>query len=35
MLLKPWNQNEWGFVMTITSRNIEVGEELYAHYSVN
>ena len=35
LLPKPWNKNEWGFVMTIASRDIEVGEELYAYYSVN
>ena len=35
MLPKPWKENEWGFVMTIASRDIEAGEELYAHYSVN
>jgi hypothetical protein len=32
---KPWNKDEWGFVMTIASRDIEVGEELFAYYSVN
>ncbi len=35
MLPKPWKENEWGFVMTIASRDIEAGDELYAHYSVN
>ena len=34
-LPKSWNKNEWGFVMTIAARDIEVREELYAHYSVN
>ena len=35
MLPKPWKMTEWGFVMTITSRDIEAGEELYLHYFVN
>jgi hypothetical protein len=32
---KPWNNDEWGFVMTTASRDIEVGEELFAYYSLN
>jgi hypothetical protein len=32
---KPWNTLEWGYVMTIASRDIVVGDELYAHYYVN
>ena len=35
LLPKPWNNDEWGFVMTIASRDIEVGEELFAYYPVN
>ena len=35
MLPEPWNKIEWGFVMTIASRDIKKGEKLYAHYSVN
>ena len=35
LLPKPWNIDEWGFVMTIASRDIEVGEKLFAYYPVN
>lgn len=35
MLPKPWNTQEWGYVITIASRDISVGEELYAHYPLN
>ena len=35
MLPKPWNKQEWGYVITIASRDIFVGEELYARYSLN
>jgi len=35
MLPKPWNKQELGYVITIASRDILVGEELYAHYSLN
>src|SRR5579875_1992707 len=35
LLPRPLNKNECGYVMTIFSRDIEVGEELYTHYPVN
>jgi hypothetical protein len=35
MLPKPWNKQEWGYVITIASRDILAGEELYASYSLN
>lgn len=35
MLPKPWNTKEWGYVITIASRDIKAGEELFAHYSLN
>jgi len=30
MLLKSWNNVGWGYVMTLASKDILVGEELYA-----
>ena len=35
MLPKPWNTKEWGYVITIASKDIKAGEELFAHYSLN
>ena len=35
MLPKLWNTKEWGYVITIASRDIKAGEELFAHYSLN
>jgi hypothetical protein len=35
LLSKPWNKNEWGFLLIIASRDTKVEEKLYAHYSVN
>lgn len=35
MLPKPWNKQEWGYVITMATKDIMVGEELYAHYSLN
>ena len=35
MLPKPWNKQEWGYIITKASRDILVGEELYAHYPLN
>ena len=35
MLPKPWKMIEWGFVMTIASKDIDTWKELYAHYFVN
>ena len=35
MFPKPWNTKEWGYVITIVTRDIRAGEELYAHYSLN
>lgn len=32
MFPKPWNTSEWGYVITIATRDIRAGEELYAHY---
>lgn len=29
---KPWNTEEWGYVITIATRDIKAGEELYAQY---
>lgn len=31
----PWNPYTWGYIMTIATRDIEVGEELFTSYPVN
>jgi hypothetical protein len=35
MVPKPWNHEEWGYVISIATRDIVAGEELYAHYPLN
>ena len=35
MLPKPRNIKKWGYVITIASKDIKAGEELFAHYSLN
>jgi hypothetical protein len=35
MLPKSWNKQEWGYVITIVSHDIFIGEELYAQCSLN
>jgi hypothetical protein len=34
-LPKPWNQQEWGYTMTIVTKDISAGDELFAEYPVN
>jgi hypothetical protein len=34
-LPRPWNVQEWGYTMTVATRDITVGEELYTYYPVN
>ncbi len=35
MLPKPWNTQEWRYVITIVTRDILAVEEPYAYYSLN
>jgi hypothetical protein len=35
VLPKPWNQQEWGYTMTIVTKDISAGDELFAEYPVN
>jgi len=35
MLPKPWNNKEWGYVITLALWDIVVREELFAQYYVN
>jgi hypothetical protein len=32
--LRPWDEKEWGWVMTISTKLIHVGEEFFCHYPV-
>lgn len=34
-LPRPWSKQEWGYTMTVATRDIAVGEELYTFYHVN
>lgn len=31
----PWNSKTWGYIMTVATRDIEVGEELFTYYPLN
>jgi hypothetical protein len=31
----PWNPKTWGYIMTIATRDIDVGEELFTYYPLN
>ena len=31
----PWNPKTWGYIMTVATRDIEVGEELFTYYPLN
>jgi hypothetical protein len=33
--IRPWNKQEWGYVMTRSIRPIKAGEYLFAYYEVN
>ena len=31
----PWNPRTWGYIMTVATRDIDVGEELFTYYPLN
>ena len=31
----PWNPKHWGYIMTIATRDIDVGDELFTYYPLN
>jgi hypothetical protein len=34
-LPRPWNRKEWGYTMTVASKDIAASEELFTYYPVN